>query len=73
MGFLISSSKLASAVSNEGVLGVIAAAAAGENSNKKNMSYEARSYWGLREMLKKARTLSSKPIAVNVLCALSPR
>ena len=71
MGVLVSSSKLSSAVSNEGALGVIAAVAAGESSKKKHMSYEARSYWGLREMLKKARTLSSKPIAVNVLCALS--
>jgi NAD(P)H-dependent flavin oxidoreductase YrpB (nitropropane dioxygenase family) len=71
MGVLVSSSKLAAAVSNEGALGVIAAVGTGEEGCSKNMSYQERSFWGLRETLKKARMLSSKPIAVNVMCALS--
>lgn len=71
MGVLVSSSKLAAAVSNEGALGVIAAVVTGEDGDQKNMSYQERSFWGLRETLKKARTLSNKPIAVNVMCALS--
>lgn len=71
MGVLISASKLAAAVSNEGALGVIAAVGASEKYKKKYMSYQERSYWGLRKILKEARRLSDQPIAVNIMCVLS--
>ena len=71
MGVLVSSSQLAAAVSNEGALGVIAAVGTGEDDQFPNMSYNERSFWGLRKMLKKARMQSNGPIAVNVMCALS--
>lgn len=71
MGVLISSSRLAAAVSNEGALGVIAAVGASESCREKGLSYRERSYRGLRSILQKARTLSDRPIAVNVMCALS--
>ncbi|MPM24817.1 hypothetical protein SDC9_71303 [bioreactor metagenome] len=71
MGVLVSSSRLAAAVSNEGALGVVAAVGAGEDSDLKDLSYREWSMQGLRKILRKARTLTSNPIAVNVMCALS--
>jgi len=71
MGVLVSSSRLAAAVSNEGALGVVAAVGAGEDYIRNNMTYRERSYLGLRKMLEKARTLTENPIAVNVMCVLS--
>jgi len=71
MGVLVSSSNLASAVSREGALGVIAAVGAGENSNLKGLSYNRRSYLGLRQMIKKTKSQTQNPIAVNVMCALN--
>lgn len=71
MGVLVSSSRLAAAVSREGALGVIAAVGAGEDEENLKLSYRKRSYIGLRKMLQKARELTSNPIAVNVMCALS--
>jgi len=70
MGVMVSSSRLASAVSNEGALGVVAAVGAGEDIDP-NIGYRERSALGLRKILQKTRSLSSKPIAVNVMCALS--
>ncbi len=71
MGVLVSSSRLAAAVSNEGALGVVAAVGAGEDYVQQELNYKERSFLGLRKMLKKAKDLSSNPIAVNVMCALS--
>jgi NAD(P)H-dependent flavin oxidoreductase YrpB (nitropropane dioxygenase family) len=71
MGVLISSFRLAAAVSNEGALGVVAAVGASEDCTREGLSGRQRSYWGLREILGKARALSGKPIAVNIMCALS--
>lgn len=71
MGILVSSSKLASAVSNEGALGVVAAMGMGEDGCYKNMGYQERSFLGLRETLRKTKTLTNNPIAVNIMCALS--
>ena len=71
MGVLVSSSRLAAAVSNEGALGVVAAVGAGEDTDRKDLSYEDWSSQGLRKILKRARTMTRNPIAVNVMCALS--
>ena len=71
MGVRVSSSRLAAAVSNEGALGVIAAVGAGDDSERETMNYRDWSSLGLRKLLKKARTLTRNPIAVNVMCALS--
>lgn len=70
MGVMVSSFNLASAVSNQGALGVVAAVGAGEDIDP-SMNYRDRSALGLRRILQKARELTSKPIAVNVMCALS--
>ncbi len=71
MGVLVSSSRLAAAVSNEGALGVVAAVGAGEDADRKGLNYRDWSAQGLRKILRKARTLTRNPIAVNVMCALS--
>lgn len=71
MGVLVSSSRLAAAVSNEGALGVIAAVGAGEDADRKDLNYREWSAQGLRKIIAKARALTSNPIAVNVMCALS--
>ena len=71
MGVLVSSSRLAAAVSNEGALGVVAAVGAGEEAEREHLSYRDWSAQGLRKILKKARSLTNNPIAVNVMCALS--
>ncbi|MEA4863544.1 MAG: NAD(P)H-dependent flavin oxidoreductase [Victivallaceae bacterium] len=71
MGVAISSSRLAAAVSNEGALGIIAAVGASEFCDQKNLSYKERSYQGLRKILKAARTMTDRPIGVNIMCALS--
>jgi len=71
MGVLVSSSRLAAAVSNEGALGVVAAVGAGEEAERGDLSYQEWCSQGLRKILRKARTLTRNPIAVNVMCALS--
>lgn len=72
MGVRVSSSNLASAVSNEGALGVIATVGAGkENLDTNQASYVAHSEAGLRQMIRDTRALTSKPIGVNIMCALT--
>lgn len=71
MGVLVSASRLAAAVANEGGLGVVAAVGSSLECDRQGANYPERSYLWLRETLQKARALSSKPIAVNVMCALS--
>jgi len=50
---------------------VVAAVGAGEDSELKDLSYNRRSYLGLRKMLQKTREQTTNPIAVNVMCALN--
>lgn len=71
MGVRVSASRLASAVSNEGALGVVASVATGEEWPDRTLDYAARSYISLRDMLQKAKSLTPNPIAVNIMCALT--
>lgn len=71
MGVRVSGSRLASAVSNEGALGVVASVGTGEEWPDRSLSYPVRSYVSLRDMLQKTKSLTSNPIAVNIMCALT--
>ena len=71
MGVRISASRLASAVSNEGALGVVASVGTGEEWPDRTLNYAARSYISLRDMLQKTKSLTPNPIAVNIMCALT--
>jgi NAD(P)H-dependent flavin oxidoreductase YrpB (nitropropane dioxygenase family) len=71
MGVRISGSRLASAVSNEGALGVVASVGTGEEWPDRSLSYAARSYVSLRDMLQQTKLLTPNPIAVNIMCALT--
>jgi nitronate monooxygenase len=70
MGVRISGPNLASAVSNEGALGVIAAVGTGEEMTDRNLSYLERSRVSLREMLRDTKKRTSNPIGINIMCAL---
>jgi len=69
MGIRISASKLASAVANEGAMGVIAAAALGEDRPERN--YVERSNLGLIDVITKAKELTSGPLGANLMYAMS--
>jgi len=71
MGVRISGPRLASAVSNEGALGVVASVGTGEEWPDRSLSYAARSYVSLRDMLQHTKALTPNPIAVNIMCALT--
>jgi nitronate monooxygenase len=71
MGVRVSSSSLASAVSNEGALGVIAAVALGEGPEVGAVDYMARSRASLIRIIKDTRQKTKNPFGVNIMCALS--
>ena len=71
MGVGISLSGLASAVANEGGIGVISSAGLGLLYKQSNANYLKDSIWGLKEELRKARELSKGIIGVNIMVALS--
>jgi len=71
MGVRVSASGLASAVSNEGALGVIASVGTGEEWPDRSLNYATRSYVSLRDMIQKAKSLTPNPIGVNIMCALT--
>lgn len=71
MGVRISGPRLAAAVSNEGALGVVASVGTGEEWPDRSLSYAARSYVSLRDMLQQAKARTPNPIAVNIMCALT--
>jgi nitronate monooxygenase len=71
MGVRVSGSRLASAVSNEGALGVVASVATGEEWPDRSLDYAARSYVSLRDMLQQTKLLTPNPIAVNIMCAVT--
>lgn len=71
MGVHVSASHLASAVSNEGALGVVASVGTGEEWPDRTIDCAARSYVSLREMLRETRSMTSKPFGVNIMCALT--
>ena len=71
MGVRISASSIASAVANEGALGVIAAVALGEEPGGEKMDFNKRSRVAFIECIRKTRTLTKNPFGVNIMCALT--
>jgi NAD(P)H-dependent flavin oxidoreductase YrpB (nitropropane dioxygenase family) len=71
MGVGISLSGLASAVANEGGVGVISAAGLGILYKDYSKDYLANSITGLKEEIRKARKQTSGLIGVNIMVALS--
>ncbi|MDD4953917.1 MAG: nitronate monooxygenase family protein [Candidatus Omnitrophica bacterium] len=71
MGVRVSSSSLASAVSNEGALGVIAAVGLGEEGGDIGQDYKMRSRLSFIESIRKTRSLTKNPFGVNIMCALT--
>jgi len=68
---MVSGPSLASAVSNTGALGVLAAVGSGEAGDYKGMGVVERSALGLRDMIRKTRSATPNPIGVNIMCALT--
>lgn len=71
MGVGISLSGLASAVANEGGIGVISAAGLGLLYNEYSHDYSEAGIWGMRQEIHKAREASKGIIGVNIMVALS--
>lgn len=71
MGVRVSTAGLASAVSNQGGLGVIASVGLGEDGNVSSGDYPTRSRNSLISAIRKAREITHKPIGVNIMCALT--
>lgn len=71
MGVRVSGSSLASAVSNEGGLGVIAAVGLGDEGTGKNCDYIGQSRRALISTIREARQKTKNPIGVNIMCALT--
>ncbi len=71
MGVGISLSGLASAVANEGGVGVISSAGLGLLYRQKPADFLKDCIWGLKEELRKAREKSSGFIGVNIMSALT--
>ena len=71
MGVRVSASSLASSVSNEGALGVIAAVGLGEEWPDKKIDYKTRSELAFRQMIRETRKLTKNPFGVNIMYVLS--
>jgi len=71
MGVGISLSGLASAVANEGGIGVIAAVGLGMLEPDFDTNFKAANIRGLRNEIKKARTMTKGIVGVNIMVALS--
>ncbi len=71
MGIGISLSGLASAVANEGGIGVIAAAGVGISEPDYQSNFKEANIRALKEQIKKARVLTTGIIGVNIMVALS--
>ena len=71
MGVGISLSGLASAVANQGGVGVISSPGLGAIYNNYSKDYRAASIWGLKEELRKAREATRGIVGVNVMVAMS--
>ncbi|HTZ11271.1 MAG TPA: nitronate monooxygenase family protein [Candidatus Margulisiibacteriota bacterium] len=70
MGVRVSSSSLASAVSNERGLGIIAAVGLGEDDSiLADFKYRSRN--SLVKVIRRTRELTGNPFGVNIMCALS--
>jgi len=71
MGVRVSSSSLASAVSNEGGLGVLAAVGLGVAYGDEIYDYRFQSSEELKKAIRETREKTEKPFGVNVMCALT--
>lgn len=71
MGVGVSLSGLASAVANEGGVGVISCAGLGLLYRKHSLDFAQASIFGLKEELRKAREMAKGVIGVNIMVALS--
>ncbi|MFA5092836.1 MAG: nitronate monooxygenase family protein [Candidatus Omnitrophota bacterium] len=71
MGVRVSSSSLASAVSNEGALGVIAAVGLGEECGDEQRDYKMRSRDELTNIIRETKNMTKNPFGVNIMCVLT--
>ncbi|MFA5351599.1 MAG: nitronate monooxygenase family protein [Candidatus Omnitrophota bacterium] len=71
MGVRVSSYSLASAVSNEGALGVIAAVGLGEECGNEQRDYKMRSRAELTNIIRKTKSMTKNPFGVNIMCVLT--
>jgi nitronate monooxygenase len=71
MGVRVSTASLASAVSNEGGLGVLAAVALQEGDGDSPDDYKRRSREALAQSIRQTRKLTPNPFGVNIMCALA--
>jgi len=71
MGVRVSSSSLASAVSNEGALGVIAAVGLGEEDGDGECDYKTRSRTAFTNIIRDTRSMTKNPFGVNIMCAIT--
>ena len=67
----VSASSLASAVSNEGGLGVIAAVGLGEECGNEKRDYKMRSRAELTNIIRETKNLTKNPFGVNIMCVLT--
>jgi len=71
MGVRVSASSLASAVSNQSGLGVIAAVGLGEDCIDEKRDYKTRSRQAFIEIIRDTRKMTVNPFGVNIMCALT--
>ncbi len=71
MGVRVSSSRLVSAVSKEGALGVIATVGLSEELEDMTPAYVTRAEIGLRQAIRETKSNTPNPLGVNVMCALT--
>ncbi|MBL7214138.1 MAG: nitronate monooxygenase [Phycisphaerae bacterium] len=71
MGVGVSKSNLASAVANEGAVGVIASVGLGELGDYSRANYSDVNKEALRKEIQKTRSRTKGIIGVNIMCALS--
>lgn len=71
MGVGISMSRLASAVANEGGIGVISAAGLGLVYKDYSNDFDKATLWGLKEELRKAREATKGIVGVNIMVAMT--
>jgi NAD(P)H-dependent flavin oxidoreductase YrpB (nitropropane dioxygenase family) len=71
MGVRVSASSLASAVSNEGGLGVIAAVGLGEELRDEKRDYKDRSRAELTNIIRETKLLTKNPFGVNIMSVLT--
>ena len=71
MGVRVSASSLASAVSNEGGLGVIAAVGLGEECGNEKRDYKTRSRAELTNIIRETKSMTKNPFGVNIMAVLT--